>query len=514
MLVSIRIWQAGAEISRRDVDAPALLIVGRHSDCDVRLDSDQVSRTHARLTLGPAQFVLQDTSQNGTELGTGEILHHGPRELAYGSIFRVGAFTVRVGDPPADPDIEPPRAVPQAATSSARHLFGPTLVSGEEQPASVAPPSAAPDMQALRLRLHGDLLAQLERDGVVINAASAPKDIALRSRAIATLKRMARDLGLEPSPSRDAIFAEIAAEAIGFGPLEPLLAAADVTEIQVLDPATIFVEREGRRERTTAAFTDDARARAVVDRLLAGAGLGALAERTLVDVRLEGGTRLVAMKKPLAPRGTCLHLRKAPARRIGRDDAVGGGMMTRAELEWLELTVAARRSVVVCGEAGAGKTTLLGLLASAVPATESIAIVEEASELALWQPRVLALTTRASVVTAREALRAAAAFRPDRLVLGDCRGPEAMDLVGVAGAAMRAPMLASIEAASPDDALARLEELARPAAEPARIREAILRNVHVVVHAVRRDGGARRVDAILEVAELGSDGRIALRKVF
>jgi pilus assembly protein CpaF len=513
MLVSIRIWQAGAEISRRDVDAPALLIVGRHSDCDVRLESDQVSRTHARLTLGPAQFVLQDTSQNGTELGTGEILHHGPRELAYGSIFRVGAFTVRVGDPAVAPDIEPPRAVPQAATSSSRHLFGPTLVSGEEQPVSVASTSAAPDLQALRLRLHGDLLVQLERDGVVLTAASAPKDVALRSRAIATLKRMARDLGLEPS-SREAFFAEIAAEAIGFGPLEPLLAAADVTEIEVMDPATIYVEREGRRERSTAAFTDDAQARAVVDRLLAFAGFGALAERALVDVRLEGGARFVAMKKPLAPRGTCLHLRKAPARRIGREDAVRGGMMTRAALEWLELTVAARRSIVVCGEAGAGKTTLLGILASAVPATESIAVVEEAGELALWQPRVLALTTRAGVVTAREALRAAASFRPDRLVLGDCRGPEATDLVGVTGATMRAPMLASIEAASAGDALARLEELASPAAEPVRIREAILRNVHVVVHAVRRDGGARCVDAILEVAELGSDGRIVLRKVF
>lgn len=518
MRVTIRVFQGVTEVSRRDFTAPSVVIVGRHSECDVRIDGDQASRTHARLTLGPVSFIVSDTSQNGTELEGGDRLIHGHRELGYGTRLRVGVFSVQVGDVasasdtgPKLPSATPAAAIPAAPLSSPL-LFGPTLVSGEEPPATAAPPSVAPDVQALRLRLHAEIARDPELGKAIGEGAGAGaatiKDVALRSRVITTLKRTTRELGAD---ARDAVVAEVAAEAVGLGPLEALLGDATVQEIEVLDPATIYVLRGGHRERSNATFTDDERARVVLARILALAGLSPSAEGPLFDVRLPDGAHVVAVRRPTAERGTCLHVRKAPPKRLGREDAVRDGLLSNATLDLLEGAVSERRGVLVTGEAGSGRTSVLRLLANAIPANETILVLEDTSELGPWQPRVVALALRAGAVATRDALRSAAAFRPDRLVIGDCRGEEAIEVVGAPGALVRCASLAAVQAPTPEDGLATLEQLAHRAGDVATIRAALVRNVAFVVH-VTRDGAARRVQAIL-TPWLDGAGRLALRPV-
>lgn len=495
MRVAIQVFHVTTELSRREVTAPALLMMGRHSECEVHVDDDQASRSHARLTLGPKSFILSDTSQNGTALDNGEVVHREHRELPYGTRLHIGAIRVLVAEVAASEPRQPPR-----------QLSGPTLVSGEEPAASVAPPSVGPDVQALRLRLHAELARDAELAGAIGEGAASLKDVALRSRAIGALKRAARDLGGE---TRDAVVSEVVAEAIGLGPLEPLLADATVEEIEVLDPGAIYVVKEGHRERTTATFTDDERARVVLGRLLALGGVAPGSEGSLFDVRLPDGTHVVAMRRPLAERGTCLHVRKASSRRLGREEAVREGLLTGDELARLEGAVSEGRGVLVTGEAGSGRTTLLRLLANAVSATETILMVEETTELGTWQPRVVAVALRPGGTSGREAIRAASAFRPDRLVVGDCQGEEAIEILGAPGALVRCPALATIRAPSPEDGLAALVQLAHVSADREALRAAAARNIGLVVH-VERVGSVRRVQSI-QTPWIDDAGRLALR---
>ena len=294
MRVTIRIFKDATELSRREFIVPTLVMLGRHSECEVHLDDDQASRSHARLTLGPESFILSDTSQNGTELEGGEVLHRGHRELPYGTRLRVGAYRVVVGEPrvaeagAAGAIAEAPEAT-RAPPAPSPQLFGPTLVSGEEPPSATAPVTMAPEVQAMRLRLHAEIARDRELAAAIGPGAAPLKDVALRSRAILALKRAARELGVQ---ARDALVAEVVAEAVGLGPLEPLLADPAVHEIEVLDPGAIYVVKAGHRERTEASFTDEERARTVLGRLLA---LGGVAPPS-------AGARIGGRLPPRAPR--------------------------------------------------------------------------------------------------------------------------------------------------------------------------------------------------------------------
>jgi pilus assembly protein CpaF len=320
---------------------------------------------------------------------------------------------------------------------------------------------------------------------------------------------------IPPGVDADLLHADVVAEVVGLGPLESLLGDAEVTEILVNEPAAVFVERAGKLTRVARAFSSGEALLDVVRRLVARGG-GALPEdEPVVEVRLPDGIRLTAVLPPFAPRGPSLVVRKVSRQSRDLADLVRAGALSEAMARFLDLCVRARRNLVFSGGAGSGKSALLGATAALIPGGERVVTVEETAELTVPHEHLVSLEARLAAEDGREAtmrdlVRAAMRLRPDWLVVGDCRGPEAFDLVQ-AMAGGRDGVLVCVHAHSPREALARLEAMALLAAEaPSRgAREPVVQACHVVVQLTRYPDGVRRVAQVAEVAGLEGDRPVA-----
>jgi pilus assembly protein CpaF len=309
-------------------------------------------------------------------------------------------------------------------------------------------------------------------------------------------------------PDRDALASRILRDTVGLGPLEDLLADPAVEEVMVNGPGRVYVEREGRIEPAEVTFPDEQELRNAIERILAPLGRRVDELSPMVDARLADGSRVNVVIPPLALDGPAVSIRRFAARRPGPGELVRLGTLTEAERRQLERAVAGRRSVLVSGGTGSGKTTLLNALSSFIGPAERVVTIEDAAELRLRQPHVVRLESRpASVegrgeVTIRDLLRNALRMRPDRILIGEVRGPEALDLLtslntGHEGA------LSTVHANSAADALSRLETLALMAGvglPHEAIAEQVRRGVDLVVHLERSADGRRRVVEIAEVS--------------
>jgi pilus assembly protein CpaF len=307
---------------------------------------------------------------------------------------------------------------------------------------------------------------------------------------------------------REAVAARILRDTVGLGPLEDLLADPLVEEVMVNGPGQVYVERAGRIEPTGVVFAGEEELRNAIERILAPLGRRVDELSPMVDARLADGSRVNVVIPPLAIDGPTLSIRRFGVRRPGPRELVELGSMTEGQRQLLEGAVAARRSVLVSGGTGSGKTTLLNALSSFISTGERMVTIEDAAELRLQQPHVVRLESRPAgvegrgEVTIRDLLRNALRMRPDRIVIGEVRGPEALDLVmalntGHDGA------LSTVHANSPADALRRIETLALMAGvglPHEAIAEQVQRGIDLVVHLERGADGSRRVGEIAEVA--------------
>jgi pilus assembly protein CpaF len=307
---------------------------------------------------------------------------------------------------------------------------------------------------------------------------------------------------------RDALLARIVRDTVGLGPLEDLLADSAVEEVMVNGPAHIYVERGGRIEPTAAAFAGEEELRNAIERILAPLGRRIDELSPMVDARLADGSRVNAVIPPLAIDGPALSIRRFGARRPGPAELVGLGTLDEAQLDRLGRAVAARRSVLVSGGTGSGKTTLLNALSGFIGEEERVVTIEDAAELRLRGRHVVRLESRpASVegrgeVTIRDLLRNALRMRPDRIVIGEVRGAEALDLLTALNTGHDGA-LSTVHANSPADALARLETLALMAGlglPHEAIAAQVRRGIDLVVQLERRADGSRRLVEIVEVA--------------
>lgn len=313
---------------------------------------------------------------------------------------------------------------------------------------------------------------------------------------------------------QDALIKEALNEALGLGPLEDLLADDDIDEIIVDRRDRIIVARGDMLSGTGKAFSSDAAFRRVVERLVAPTG-HAIGEHTpLIDVRLRDGSRLAAAVPPVAVRGACLTLRKPKPRGYSLAELVGQGSLSGEMGDFLNTCIAARRNILICGAPGAGKSALLAALATAAPDGERIVSVEEVAELALDRDDWIALEARPSssnglsAVDLKAVLRGALRMRPDRLVVGDVRGGEALELIS-AMASSHDGTIASIAGDGPQAALDRLTAMARlaaPGASLEALREIAAAAVHVVVHMARYADGVFRIASVGEVKGVSVDG--------
>jgi pilus assembly protein CpaF len=337
-------------------------------------------------------------------------------------------------------------------------------------------------------------------------------------RAVADL--VEREAGALPEERRNRLARLVLREAIGLGPLEDLLGDPAVEEVMVSGAGTVWIERQGRIEPAPVRFASDEDVRAAIERILAPTGRRVDELQPMADARLRDGSRVNVVIPPLAVDGPAISIRRFGARRPGPAALVASGSLAPEASSVLEAAVRDRRTILVTGGTGSGKTTLLNALSAWIDPAERVITIEDAAELRLRQPHVVRLESRpASVegrgeVTIRDLLRNALRMRPDRIVIGEVRGGEALDLLTALNTGHEGA-LSTLHANSPEDALRRLETLALMAgvALPhGAIREQVLRGVDVVAHVRREPGGERRVTEVAAVASRG--GALAVRELW
>ena len=353
-----------------------------------------------------------------------------------------------------------------------------------------------------------DRLAAGLRDRLVETAGAAPHDPP--ADRIAAL--VEREAALLDRPTREELARRVTERALGLGPLQPLLEDPTVDEVLVSGLAPVHVERAGRLEATDVAFSSEAQLRDVIERVLAPVGRRVDEASPLADARLPDGSRVNVVLPPLAVDGPALTIRRFRRRGFSLDDLVASGTLTAPLRDLLVQAVRARCNVLVCGGTGSGKTTTLNALSGAIDPGERIVTIEDAAELRLRQPHVVRLEARPpslegrGEVTIRALVRNALRMRPDRIVVGEVRGGEALDMLG-ALACGHDGSLCTVHAGSAPEALRRLETLALMAGvglPHAAIREQVADAVDLVVCQARRADGARVVTEVAEVVRVAA----------
>jgi len=326
---------------------------------------------------------------------------------------------------------------------------------------------------------------------------------------------LAEDASLPPSrETRGEILSRVLDEVLGLGPLEPLLKDPAVSEIMVNGPKCLYIEKKGKLHPVDIQFSSEKQLRTVIDRIVAPIGRRVDESMPLCDARLADGSRVNIVLPPLALDGASITIRKFSARSIGFEDLVQFGSLSPAMADFLRQAVGGRKNVVVSGGTGSGKTTLLNALSSAIPEDERIVTIEDAAELRLQKPHVVRLESRPpnaegeGAIPIRRLVMNALRMRPDRIVVGECRGGEALDMLQAMNTGHDGSMT-TVHANSPRDALGRLETLVLMAGMdlPIRVvREQIRSAVHLIVQQARLADGSRKVISITEVT--GMEGEL------
>jgi pilus assembly protein CpaF len=514
--------RAGSEIAVLPLRVGDEVSVGRGLDCTIALEDDLVSRKHAVLRLESDGVWVEDMSTNGTLAG-GVLLRRQVGQVGLERMILIGHSRLRVRP------VVPLDAGFSAHETRAEEPTPPRAANDVVLPLPVSPPSATlaaePAPQGapheLRREIHRLLLEHLDMNAIDTTRGDDPS---LRPRVLAALRRIVRMLEgrLPPALSREGLIGEMADEALGLGPLEHLLADPSVSEVMVIDAHHIYVERAGRLSLSGARFTDEERVRAVIERIVTPLGRRVDESSPLVDARLKDGSRVNVVIRPLALRGSCITIRKFARTPITLDKLLELGALSQAMARFLTRSVRAKKNVLIAGGTGSGKTTLLNVLSGAIPEHERIVTIEDAAELQLSQPHVVALESRPSnmegkgEVPIRALVKNALRMRPDRIVVGECRGGEALDMLQAMNTGHDGS-LTTTHANSPAEALMRLETLCLMAgvALPARaIREQIAKSIHLLVQQARLGDGSRKVTAIAEVAGIDRDGNLRLRPIF
>jgi len=305
----------------------------------------------------------------------------------------------------------------------------------------------------------------------------------------------------------------------GYGPLQELIDSPDVSEIMVVHPSLIYVERAGRVVRTRKRFTSPEAATAVLERIVAPMGRRIDRSQPLVDARLSDGSRVNAIIEPLAIHGACITIRKFPARSVTVEDLLRWGSINPLAAEFLAAAVRYRANLVIAGGTGSGKTTLLNVLSGMIPRHERLVTIEDAAELRLQQEHVVALETRpasaegSGEVAIRDLVKNALRMRPDRIIVGECRGGEALDMLQAMNTG-HAGSMTTLHANSAEDVISRLETMVLTAADLplSAVRQQLARSLDLVVYIRRLPRGRRMVTQVSEVTGINPvSGEVELR---
>ena len=371
--------------------------------------------------------------------------------------------------------------------------------------------------QEMKASLHRAIIARLD----LAKLSMLPAD-----RVHAEVSRLAESLLLaENVPlstvERDRLVNEVHHELFGLGPLEPLLADPTISDILVNTYANIFIERRGKLEKTGITFKDDEHLMRVIERIVSSVGRRIDEAQPMVDARLLDGSRVNAIIPPLAIDGPVLSIRRFGADPLKMPALIENGALTREVAILFEMCVRARLNIIISGGTGAGKTTLLNALSAYIPADERIVTIEDSAELQMQQPHVVRLETRPmniegkGEVAQRDLVRNALRMRPDRIVIGEVRGGEAIDMLQAMNTGHDGS-LTTIHANSPRDALARLETMIQMTGmrlSDRAMRQQVASAINMVIQVARLTDGTRRITSISEIT--GMEGEtVTMQEIF
>jgi len=318
------------------------------------------------------------------------------------------------------------------------------------------------------------------------------------------------------TPVREQLFHDILDELLGFGPLQPLLDDEDISEVMVNGAKKVYIERKGKLIKTNVTFENDEQVLRVIDRIILPLGRRIDADSPTVDARLPDGSRVNAVIHPVSIDGPTLTIRKFQKGRLSIDQLIDFGSITRGMADFIRACVMSRFNIIISGGTGSGKTTLLNVLSGFIPEDERIVTIEDAAELRLQQDHVVRLETKAPniegryAVTIRELVRNSLRMRPDRIIVGEVRGGEALDMLQAMNTGHDGSMT-TLHANAPRDALSRLETMCLMSGMdlPLKvIREQIASAIDLIIQQSRVKGGARKVTSITEVS--GMEGEMVV----
>ena len=504
--------------------SPGFYSIGSDEENKIVLSGAGVSGRHVIVSLRNGSCWVEDLTFGDTQID-GNVVH-GRAEVIEGQVLQLGAIALKFfSTRPAPLRVNlPVTAVPSPVLNT------PATPSVPHPPIPVASPPAVPvgerderllaRRQAVKQQIHKELLDRMDIKRLTSTHINEGE---LHRRVLETVEGIVKEVAprLPPDISASSLTKEVYDEAVGLGAIEDLLADPDITEIMVNGPQHIYVERRGRIELTDRTFLDEKSVLAVIERIVSPLGRRIDESQPYVDARLRDGSRVNAIIHPLSLVGPCLTIRKFSKIPMTSEDLVRHGTWTPEMRDFLKACIVARKNIIVSGGTGSGKTTLLNVLSSFLPAHERILTIEDAAELQLKQAHVVSLESRPpniegkGAVTIRDLVRNALRMRPDRIVVGECRGGEALDMLQAMNTGHDGS-LTTVHANTPRDVISRMETLVLMSGMdlPIRaIREQITSAVDLIIHESRMSDGSRKVVNVTEV--VGSEGeRTTMQDIF
>ncbi len=505
--------------------------IGKARDNLVQLRGWTVSPHHAEITRSAAGLFVEDKTGRGrTRVNGEEIENYGP--LRSSDVIEIAGYQISVGvaekkealssseidfdltsndddDDDDDEDLRTMIGVPHHAAIQESEELSTTLINLRHN-----------EKFKWRNRIHEELLMLMDTRRTDISSMNEKE---LRVHVGKMVQEVITTLGakLPPEEDKTALYDEVLNEAVGLGPLEKLLADDSITEIMVNAYDRIYVEKDGKLTKSDVTFSSDDAVLSAIERIVSPLGRRIDESSPMVDGRLKDGSRVNAIIPPLALEGPCLTIRKFAKTKLTSDDLVRFGALDQKMVEFLKMAVHHHKNIMISGGTGSGKTTLLNMMSNFIPPTERIVTVEDAAELKLVQPHIVRLEARPAnlegkgAIPIRDLVKNCLRMRPDRIVVGECRGGEALDMLQAMNTGHDGS-LTTAHANTPRDLIARLEVMVMMSGMdlPSQaIREQVASAIHIVVQQTRYSDGTRKVVNITEITGV-EDGVVQMQDIF
>lgn len=504
----------GTKVSRHIIENGSLAI-GKSRDNDIVLQGWKIARNHADLVVEDKGLFVRDRSNKQTlEINGARMAQYGPIDIR--DSIRIGDYLLKISRPQKEvsqPADGTPHAVAGDGGAARARVAGAVAA---EQGADTTSPDSILEMKKA---VHAGVFRIMDLRRTDISRMSDEELREFTSSAIWTVLADMKDV--PPDVDRQDVARRVLAEAVGLGPLEELLERDDITEIMVNSHDEIFYEQAGKLMKSKVTFTDDASVIKAIERIVSPIGRRIDESSPMVDARLKDGSRVNAVIPPLTLKGPSVTIRKFMKERLTADSLIKFGSIDANMVEFMRMAVEKKKNIVISGGTGSGKTTLLNVLSNFIPNDERIVTVEDAAELKLYQPNLVAMEARPSnqegkgAVTIRDLVKNCLRMRPDRIVVGECRGGEALDMLQAMNTGHDGS-LTTIHANSPRDCISRMEVLVLMSGMELpvlAIREQIASAVDVIVQQTRFACGSRRVTSIAEVTGVEC-GTVQLAEIF